>query len=86
MHDLFILFGSLGGIAMFGILGIIIGPIVAALFITIWEIYGKAFKEYLPEVKTVLLAHKYQAAESGILDENPLDGGTTGSYQDPDKK
>ena len=66
MHDLFILFGSLGGIAMFGILGIIIGPIVAALFITIWEIYGKAFKEYLPEVKTVLLAHKYQAVENGV--------------------
>jgi predicted PurR-regulated permease PerM len=50
MHDLFVLFGTLGGIAMFGILGIIIGPIVAALFITIWEIYGDVFKEYLPDV------------------------------------
>ena len=56
MHDLFVLFGSLGGITMFGILGIIIGPIIAALFITIWEIYGKAFREYLPEVKSVPLA------------------------------
>jgi hypothetical protein len=35
---------------MFGILGIIIGPIVAALFITVWEIYGKAFEAYLPDV------------------------------------
>lgn len=50
MHDLFVLFGTLGGISMFGILGIIIGPIVAALFITIWEIYGKAFEAYLPDV------------------------------------
>lgn len=50
MHDLFVLFGTLGGIALFGILGIIIGPIVAALFITIWEIYGDAFRDYLPEV------------------------------------
>jgi predicted PurR-regulated permease PerM len=50
MHDLFVLFGTLGGISMFGILGIIIGPIVAALFITIWELYGKAFEAYLPEV------------------------------------
>ena len=50
MHDLFVLFGTLGGIAMFGILGIIIGPIIAALFITIWEIYGSVFREYLPEV------------------------------------
>ncbi len=50
MHDLFVLFGTLGGIAMFGMLGIIIGPIISALFITIWEIYGDAFQEYLPEV------------------------------------
>ena len=54
MHDLFILFSTLGGISMFGILGIIIGPIIAALFITIWEIYGDAFKEFLPDVSVVL--------------------------------
>ncbi|MDR3088635.1 MAG: AI-2E family transporter [Desulfobulbaceae bacterium] len=69
MHDLFVLFGTLGGIAMFGILGIIVGPIVAALFITIWEIYGKAFHEYLPEVKTVLLAHRQRI----IVDESTAD-------------
>ncbi len=50
MHDLFVLFGTLGGIAMFGLLGIIIGPIIAALFITIWGIYGTAFSDYLPRV------------------------------------
>lgn len=50
MHDLFVLFGTLGGIAMFGLLGIVIGPIIAALFITIWEIYGTVFSKYLPKV------------------------------------
>ena len=50
MHDLFVLFSTLGGISMFGILGIIIGPIIAALFITLWELYGKAFRAYLPGV------------------------------------
>ncbi len=54
MHDLFVLFGTLGGITMFGLLGIILGPIVAALFITIWEIYGEAFQNYLPKVQVVL--------------------------------
>jgi predicted PurR-regulated permease PerM len=54
MHDLFVLFGTLGGIAMFGILGIIIGPIIAALFITIWEIYGTVFRDYLPDMNMVL--------------------------------
>ena len=48
MHDLFILFGTLGGIAFFGVLGIIIGPIIAALFVTVWEIYGTVFKDILP--------------------------------------
>ncbi|WP_020586914.1 AI-2E family transporter [Desulfobacter curvatus] len=50
MHDLLILFSTLGGIAMFGIIGIIIGPIIAALFVTIWDIYGVVFKDVLPKV------------------------------------
>jgi len=50
MHDLFILFSTFGGISMFGIIGIIIGPIIAALFVSIWEIYGESFQEYLPMV------------------------------------
>lgn len=62
MHDLFVLFGTLGGLSMFGILGIIVGPIIAALFITIWEIYGSAFKEYLPAVGTSL------KSESGLAE------------------
>lgn len=48
MPDLLILLGTLGGIVMFGILGFIIGPIVAALFVTIWEIYGVVFRDVLP--------------------------------------
>lgn len=60
MHDLFVLFGSLGGIAMFGLLGIVIGPIIAALFITIWEIYGNVFEEYLPDVGPILKAARMQ--------------------------
>ena len=54
MHDLFVLFGTLGGLTMFGLLGLIIGPIVAALFITIWEIYGDAFQDVLPSVKVII--------------------------------
>lgn len=48
MPDLLILLGTLGGIVMFGILGFIIGPIVAALFVTVWEIYGTVFSDVLP--------------------------------------
>ena len=47
MPDLMILFGTLGGLAMFGMAGIIIGPIIAALFMTLWEIYGHSFNKML---------------------------------------
>ena len=76
MHDLYILFSTLGGISMFGILGIIIGPIIAALFITIWEIYGDSFKEYLPDVGGITMAEKKEddrsaSAESKEDEEAP---------------
>lgn len=50
MHDLFVLFGTLGGMSMFGLLGIIIGPLITALFITFWDMYGDVFSDYLPKV------------------------------------
>ncbi|MGD2216496.1 MAG: AI-2E family transporter [Gemmatimonadales bacterium] len=50
MPDLLILLSTLGGLVLFGAIGIVIGPIVAALFITVWDLYGIAFKEILPEV------------------------------------
>ena len=50
MHELMIFFGTLGGIMMFGISGIFIGPLIASLFVTIWELYGVAFADFLPEV------------------------------------
>lgn len=50
MHDLLILFGTLGGIFLFGAIGFMIGPIVAALFVTVWDIYGVVFRDALPGV------------------------------------
>ena len=50
MHELMIFFGTLGGIMMFGIAGIFIGPLIASLFVTVWELYGIAFADFLPEV------------------------------------
>jgi len=50
MHELMIFFGTLGGIMMFGISGIFIGPLISSLFVTVWELYGVAFSNFLPEV------------------------------------
>jgi predicted PurR-regulated permease PerM len=53
MSDLLVLLSTLGGLFLFGAVGIIIGPIVAALFVTAWDIYGEAFKDYLPAVQPI---------------------------------
>ena len=45
MPQLLVLLGVLGGLSLFGVVGIIIGPIVAALFLTVWELYGSAVDE-----------------------------------------
>jgi predicted PurR-regulated permease PerM len=49
MHDLLILFSTLGGLIVFGASGFIVGPILAALFITVWEMFGIAFRDALRE-------------------------------------
>lgn len=48
MSDLLILLSTLGGISMFGAIGVLIGPIVAALFVAIWELYGREYSDVLP--------------------------------------
>lgn len=43
MHDLLIFFSTLGGIAAFGPMGFIVGPVIAAFFLALLEIYGEEF-------------------------------------------
>lgn len=49
LHDLIIFFSSLGGIAAFGVMGFIVGPVIAALFISVLDIYSAEFEVQLEE-------------------------------------
>jgi len=49
MHDLVVFFSIIGGVAAFGPLGVIVGPVIAALLVALMEIYSMEFKEYLHE-------------------------------------
>ncbi|OFW42703.1 MAG: AI-2E family transporter [Acidobacteria bacterium RIFCSPLOWO2_12_FULL_67_14b] len=49
MHDLLIFFSTLGGLFLFGAMGFIVGPILAALFMTVWEMFGRTFRSKLAE-------------------------------------
>jgi len=53
MPDLLILLGTLGGLFFFGPLGFVVGPVVCGLFLTVWEIYGVAFRNILPPVESL---------------------------------
>jgi len=48
LHELLIFFSTLGGLIMFGFMGFVIGPIIAALFVTVWDLYGDEFRDWLP--------------------------------------
>jgi predicted PurR-regulated permease PerM len=52
MHQLMIFFSTLGGLLLFGAMGFILGPLLAALFVTAWEMFGSAFHTALVEPGT----------------------------------
>ncbi len=43
MPDYLVLISTLGGITFFGLSGFVVGPVVAALFITVWEMMGSDY-------------------------------------------
>jgi predicted PurR-regulated permease PerM len=49
LPDLVVLVSILGGIGTFGFIGIILGPIIAAMLDTLLGIYRRAFARWLPE-------------------------------------
>jgi predicted PurR-regulated permease PerM len=48
MPDYVVLLSTLGGMALFGINGFVIGPVLAALFIAAWDLFASA-EEFHPE-------------------------------------
>lgn len=46
MHDLLIFFSTIGGLAMFGPVGVIMGPVIMAFFVSITEIYTMELDEH----------------------------------------
>ncbi len=47
MPDLLIFLSVLGAISIFGMAGVVIGPVLSALFLAVWELFEKEFKDDL---------------------------------------
>lgn len=45
LPDYLVLLSTLGGITIFGVTGIVIGPVIAALFLAVWDLFGQEFGE-----------------------------------------
>jgi len=43
MPDYLVLLSTLGGLTVFGVSGFVIGPVIAALFLTVWVMFAKEF-------------------------------------------
>ena len=43
MPDYLVLVTTLGGLALFGLSGVVIGPIIGALFLTVWDMFGREY-------------------------------------------
>ncbi len=52
MHDLLIFFSTIGGLAMFGPVGVIMGPVIMAFFVSTTEIYTMELDEHFGVGKT----------------------------------
>lgn len=52
MHPILILFSTIGGIVMFGITGVVIGPIIAAFFLGVLQMYEARYKKQLDSART----------------------------------
>ena len=63
MPDYLILFSTLGGLSLVGITGFVLGPVIAALFLASWSMYG--------EEPASLLREPNDQAASTTTDESP---------------
>ncbi len=52
LSDLMVLISTLGGLTLFGPIGIILGPVIAALFASVWYLYAQTYAPLLADPRT----------------------------------
>lgn len=75
MHDLLIFFSTIGGLSLFGLMGFIVGPVIAVLFLTVLNIYSIEFKPQLDlassTVRTVSDSALSSASDASATESQP---------------
>jgi predicted PurR-regulated permease PerM len=52
MHSLLIFLSTLGGIAVFGFSGFVLGPVIASFFLAIWKLFPELYLEEKMQKRT----------------------------------
>ncbi len=77
MPDYIVLISTLGGMALFGLTGFVIGPVIAALFMAIWDMFSRMQvqdEEKRRQLAQAGLAHaEYQTSDDMDLKQAPHD-------------
>ncbi len=71
MHDLMVFFSTLGGIATFGPMGFIVGPVIAAFFLAMIDIYSTEFRHEL-ELHSADPTVQAAVAQGGVSEHPPV--------------
>ena len=71
MPDYMILLSTLGGLATFGFSGLVVGPVVAGLFLTVWEIFTEEFGP--ADDPSPAPPPGLDAVEAEVVEEDPAD-------------
>ena len=53
MPDLLVMLSTFGGLTLFGAIGLVLGPVIGAVFIAMWQIYSRTFGDLLAGEGTV---------------------------------
>lgn len=71
LNDLMVLISTLGGIVLFGAVGLILGPVIAALMSSIWYLYARSYAVLLNEGPTFMAS---AAASTAPVAPEPVPG------------
>jgi predicted PurR-regulated permease PerM len=72
LPDFLILVSTLGGLAVFGLSGVVIGPVVAAFFLAVWEMFAQEHAE--PVVEAAVAGALVSAAPEAVVGAAPPHG------------
>ena len=69
LPDWMVLLSTMGGISLMGISGFVIGPVIAALFMAVWDIFGREWVQMLDDT-VIRAASEEESSPSVIPDES----------------